>query len=89
MHLPSSSSLKFCLIAEGLGDIYPRFSPIMEWDTAAGDAILRSAGGIVMDSSGADLTYGRATSGYRSPGFVALGDPALRPDIAAIMSKLA
>ena len=89
MHLPSSSSLKFCLIAEGLGDIYPRFSPIMEWDTAAGDAILRSAGGIVMDSSGADLTYGRATSGYRSPGFVALGDPALRPDIAAIMSQLA
>src|ERR1700728_2957624 len=41
----AGSSLKFCLIAEGLGDVYPRFAPTMEWDTAAGDAVLRAAGG--------------------------------------------
>ena len=48
----AGSSLKFCLIAEGLGDVYPRFAPTMEWDTAAGDAVLRAAGGAVLDPSG-------------------------------------
>ena len=46
------SSLKFCVIAEGLADVYPRFGPTMEWDTAAGDAVLRAAGGVVLNSWG-------------------------------------
>ena len=46
------SSLKFCVLAEGLADVYPRFGPTMEWDTAAGDAVLRAAGGTVLDTSG-------------------------------------
>ena len=41
----AGSSLKFCLVAEGQADVYPRFGPTMEWDTAAGDAVLRAAGG--------------------------------------------
>ena len=52
----AGSSLKFCLIAEGLGDVYPRFAPTMEWDTAAGDAVLRAAGGGVLDPSGRPLS---------------------------------
>ena len=55
----AGSSLKFCLIAEGLGDVYPRFAPTMEWDTAAGDAVLRAAGGGVLDPSGLPLSYGK------------------------------
>jgi 3'-phosphoadenosine 5'-phosphosulfate (PAPS) 3'-phosphatase len=51
----AGSSLKFCLIAEGLGDVYPRFAPTMEWDTAAGDAVLRAAGGLVRDPRTAAL----------------------------------
>jgi 3'(2'), 5'-bisphosphate nucleotidase len=51
------SSLKFCMLAEGNADIYPRFSRTMLWDTAAGDAVLRAAGGITLDPSGNALTY--------------------------------
>jgi 3'(2'), 5'-bisphosphate nucleotidase len=53
------SSLKFCLLAEGVGDIYPRFGHTMEWDTAAGDAVLRSAGGSVRLLDGTPLKYGK------------------------------
>jgi 3'-phosphoadenosine 5'-phosphosulfate (PAPS) 3'-phosphatase len=80
-HLPISerlalgSSLKFCEIAEGKADIYPRFGPTMEWDTAAGDAVLRAAGGIVLDSGGRPLQYGKASSQFRNGPFVAWGDP--------------
>jgi 3'(2'),5'-bisphosphate nucleotidase len=70
------SSLKFCTIAEGLADVYPRFGPTMEWDTAAGDAVLRAAGGMVLDSSGAPLAYGKIDSGLRNGAFVAWGDAA-------------
>jgi 3'(2'), 5'-bisphosphate nucleotidase len=68
------SSLKFCVIAEGLADVYPRFGPTMEWDTAAGDAVLRAAGGVVLDHSGAPLAYGKTASGLRNGAFVAWGD---------------
>jgi 3'(2'), 5'-bisphosphate nucleotidase len=68
------SSLKFCLIAEGLGDVYPRFAPTMEWDTAAGDAVLRAAGGAVLDPSGRPLSYGKVDSGLRNGAFIAWGD---------------
>ena len=72
--LPSGSSLKFCILAEGLADVYPRFGPTSEWDTAAGHAILSAAGGAVRDDSGAPFRYGKA--GCRNPGFLAVGDPA-------------
>lgn len=70
------SSLKFCVIAEGLADVYPRFGPTMEWDTAAGDAVLRAAGGVVLDPSGTALEYGKAAAEYRNGSFVAWGSPA-------------
>ena len=71
---PSSSSLKFCLLAEGLQDAYPRYGPTCEWDTAAGDAILRAAGGIVLGTDGKPFPYPKPES-LNGP-FLALGDPA-------------
>jgi 3'(2'), 5'-bisphosphate nucleotidase len=71
---PAGSSLKFCLIAEGLGDVYPRFGPTMEWDTAAADAVLRAAGGVVLDLDGRPLAYGKVDRGLRNGSFVAWGD---------------
>ena len=65
------SSLKFCLIAAGEADLYPRFGPTMEWDTAAGDAVLRAAGGRVMAEDGKPFPYGKA--GYRNQPFFAAG----------------
>jgi 3'(2'), 5'-bisphosphate nucleotidase len=67
------SSLKFCAVAEGAADLYPRFGPTMEWDTAAGHAILVAAGGVVEDDHGAPLRYGKAESGFRNGPFVARG----------------
>lgn len=67
----AGSSLKFCRIAEGLADVYPRFGPTMEWDIAAGDAVLRAAGGRVEDPSGAPFVYGRPP--FRNGAFVAWG----------------
>lgn len=63
------SSLKFCLIAEGLAHIYPRFGRTMEWDTAAGQAVLMAAGGRVTTRDGAPFTYGKP--GYENPHFIA------------------
>lgn len=67
---PAGSSLKFCLVAAGEADLYPRLGPTMEWDTAAGDAVLRGAGGAVarLDSL-TPLAYGKP--GYLNPAFVA------------------
>lgn len=70
----SGSAVKMCRIAEGAGDVYPRFSPTMEWDTAAGQAILEAAGGCLLDLDGRDLSYGHAGRGYRNGPFVAWGD---------------
>ena len=69
----AGSSLKFCLVAEGQADIYPRFSPTMEWDTAAGDAVLRAAGGLVVTADGQPLLYGKRGAEYHNPGFIAAG----------------
>ena len=75
---PSSSSFKFCLLAEGAADIYPRFGRTMEWDTAAGQAILEAAGGRVMEM-GEDgkelgpLRYGKVERGFENPYFIAWG----------------
>jgi 3'(2'), 5'-bisphosphate nucleotidase len=73
----AGSSLKFCVIAEGQGDVYPRFAPTMEWDTAAGDAVLRAAGGVVVAAEGGPLAYGKIGCQLRNGGFVAYGDPVL------------
>jgi 3'(2'),5'-bisphosphate nucleotidase len=77
-YLPSSSSLKFCLIAEGAADVYPRYGPTCEWDTAAGQAILEAAGGRVMELDGqgrevGPLRYGHAERGFLNPHFIAWG----------------
>jgi 3'(2'), 5'-bisphosphate nucleotidase len=65
------SSLKFCRIAEGAADVYPRFASLSEWDVAAGHAVLAAAGGVVVTADGQDLTYGHA--GFRLPPFIAWG----------------
>jgi len=70
---PSGSSIKFCLIAEGGADVYPRFGRTMEWDTAAGDAVLRAAGGRTETVEGAPFVYGKCDGGYANPGFIAWG----------------
>jgi len=76
-HLPPhqlirmGSSLKFCRLAEGAADLYPRLGPTMEWDTGAADAVLRAAGGQVVDFGGEPLCYNKES--LRNPNFVALG----------------
>jgi 3'(2'),5'-bisphosphate nucleotidase len=69
----AGSSLKFCLIAQGDSDIYPRLAPTMEWDTAAGQAVLTAAGGCVIGRDGTPLRYGKAEAQFRNDGFVAWG----------------
>ncbi len=69
----AGSSLKFCVIAQGDADVYPRLAPTMEWDTAAGQAVLVAAGGCVLGKDGAPLVYGKAAAGLRNDGFVAWG----------------
>jgi 3'(2'), 5'-bisphosphate nucleotidase len=71
----AGSSLKFCAIARGAADIYPRLGPTMEWDTAAGHAVLLAAGGAVTTLDGAPLRYGNTARGLRNPHFVAWGTP--------------
>ena len=70
----AGSSLKFCSLAEGGADVYPRFGPTMEWDTAAGDAVLRAAGGAVLSSDGVPMLYGKAGAHFRNSAFIAWGD---------------
>lgn len=65
------SSLKFCLVASGEADFYPRFGPTMEWDTAAGHAVLSAAGGLVVNLDGSPFRYGKP--GFRNPYFLAAG----------------
>jgi 3'(2'), 5'-bisphosphate nucleotidase len=75
--------LKFCILAEGKADIYPRFGPTMEWDIAAGHAVLKAAGGAIAAIDGTRLLYGKAGQGFRNPGFVACGDPRLLEQVRA------
>ena len=65
------SSLKFCMVAEGKADIYPRAAPTSEWDTAAGHAVLLAAGGLVDGPDGAPLRYGKRA--FLNRAFVATG----------------
>lgn len=75
------SSLKFCLLAAGEADLYPRYGRTMEWDTAAGHAVLAAAGGIVTRTNGAAFLYGKKNqindADFANPGFIAYGDPSL------------
>ena len=79
------SSLKFCVVAEGKADLYPRMGTTMQWDTAAGDAILRAAGGRVVTLDGKPLAYGATdapgSAAFRNPWFIATGGMA--PILAA------
>ena len=71
--LNKGSSLKLCLVAEGKVDIYPRFARTMEWDTAAGDAILRAAGGMTYTSDDTVFKYGKKF--YKYGAFIAKAQP--------------
>ncbi len=74
--VPAGSSLKFCRIAEGAADIYPRMGPTSQWDTAAAQAVLEVAGGAVLDPAGQPLCYGLERP-VLNPHFVALADPSI------------
>lgn len=73
---PNGSAIKFCRIAEGTADVYPRLATVCEWDVAAGQAVLTAAGGIVTTPQGGPLAYGRVAENFRVPAFIAWGDPA-------------
>ena len=65
--------MKFCRVAEGSADVYPRFGPTMEWDVAAGHAVLAAAGGSVVSPDGSAFVYGKRDAGYRNEAFMAWG----------------
>ncbi len=77
------SALKFCRIAEGAADIYPRLAPTCEWDVAAGHALVAAAGGAVTLPDGGALRYGEITRDFRVPGFIAWSDRARILEAAA------
>ncbi len=77
------SSVKFCQLAQGEADVYPRLSPTHEWDIAAGCAILKAAGGAVTASDGGQLRFGRRPEKFLIPGFIAWGDPGRATSITA------
>ena len=72
--ISAGSSLKFCLVAAGEADLYPRMGRTMEWDTAAGHAVVEAAGGRVLEAGGAPLLYGKTERGYDNPHFIVYGD---------------
>ena len=76
----AGSSLKFCLVAKGAADIYPRVGRTMEWDTAAGHAVLAAAGGTVTTLDGVPLLYGNVAQLFRNPDYVAWGRQPLTPE---------
>ena len=93
-HLPPcenvsvGSSLKLCLLAEGKARLYPRFTPTYEWDTAAGQAILEAAGGVVYTMDGKPLGYNKFKDNYLNPFFVAADDANFGAEVAGHMKAL-
>jgi 3'(2'), 5'-bisphosphate nucleotidase len=79
----AGSAIKFCQIAEGAADVYPRLATTCEWDVAAGHALVVSAGGNVMTPQGSPLVYGRAAENFRVPAFMAWGDAEKAASISA------
>lgn len=82
------SSLKFCLLAEGKAQLYPRFTPTSEWDTAAGQAVLEAAGGVVLNLDGTPLSCGHAERKFLNGFFVAAANQALAHRTLAEMHRL-
>ncbi|MCS6760885.1 MAG: 3'(2'),5'-bisphosphate nucleotidase CysQ [Candidatus Devosia symbiotica] len=82
------SSLKFCLLARGDAELYPRFTPTCEWDTAAGQAVLEAAGGAVVTLDGERLRYGKGELAFLNPYFVAAASSSLARQAAAEMSNI-
>jgi 3'(2'), 5'-bisphosphate nucleotidase len=82
------SSLKFCLLARGDAQLYPRFTPTCEWDTAAGQAVLEAAGGAVVTLDGAPMRYGKGELKFLNPYFVAAASLDLAEQGAAEMRRL-
>lgn len=74
--ISAGSALKFGLLADGQVDLYPRLSPVMEWDSAAGHAVVAAAGGRLLRPDGQPLTYGHPENGFKVAGFIAEGAPA-------------
>jgi 3'(2'), 5'-bisphosphate nucleotidase len=79
------SAIKFGLIAEGAADLHLRCNPTMAWDSAAGQAVLEAAGGVVLDLSGRRLNYGRARADWTNAGIAAFGDPGFAEHAIAAM----
>lgn len=88
VRLQSSSSIKFCKLAEGEADIYPRFGEVSEWDAAAGHAVLLAAGGGIMQANGEPLLYGNAATKFLINGFVAYADEGARQASLAALKKI-
>lgn len=82
------SSLKFCLLADGKAQLYPRFTPTCEWDTAAGQAVLEAAGGVVLNMDGTALDCGHADRRFLNAFFVAAANRPLAVQAAEIMRRL-
>lgn len=82
------SSLKFCLLARGEAQLYPRFTPTCEWDTAAGQAVLEAAGGSVLQLDGTPLRYGKGGEDFLNPFFVAASTHDLAQRATAEMRRL-
>lgn len=82
------SSLKFCLLARGDAQLYPRFTPTCEWDTAAGQAVLEAAGGAVVTLDGGRMAYGKSELAFLNPYFVAASSGELARRAASEMSKI-
>ncbi len=80
------SSLKLCQVAEGAVDVYPRLGPTSEWDTAAAQAVVEAAGGLVTRTDGSPLRYGR-TDSVLNPHFIVVGDAATLPTITSLIDS--
>jgi 3'(2'), 5'-bisphosphate nucleotidase len=78
----ASSAYKFGLIASGEADLYVRCGPTMEWDTAAGDHVVTTAGGAVVGPDGRPLSYGRSDRGFLNGAFAAIGDGSVATGLA-------
>lgn len=85
----SSSSIKFARMADGAADLYPRFSPVSEWDIAAGEALLNALGGGVMGLDGKPLTYGQKAKRYGVDGFIGYAHPRAHDVALAQLSRKA
>jgi 3'(2'), 5'-bisphosphate nucleotidase len=81
----ASSSIKFCRVAEGAADLYPRFGEVSEWDVAAAHAVLRAAGGDIMSLEGKALHYGVGKADFIIPGFIAYGGDAAAEAARALL----